>query len=257
MTCWPSITVVTPSYNQARFLEATLRSVLEQRYPNLEYMVMDGGSDDGSVDIIKRFEGQLSYWVSEADEGQTDALIKGFSRATGDILCWLNSDDLFEPWTLQEVARYFTGNSKAQAVYGDATWIDIEGRPIRSKKEHPFDRFIWMYYYNYVPQPSTFWRRALYEEVGGLDPDYQLAMDADLWARFAERCTIAHVGRRWSRMRSYPEQRNQRYRDQSLREDRRIRERYVGREPEWSLRVKALAARTKRVSWRLATGRYP
>ncbi len=100
-----SISVVTCSYNQAEFLEATLRSVLDQNYPNLEYIVIDGGSTDGSVEIIERYQHRLAYWVSEPDAGQTDALIKGFSRATGDVLAWLNSDDLYEPGTLHEVGQ--------------------------------------------------------------------------------------------------------------------------------------------------------
>ncbi len=253
----PRITVVTPSYNQEQFIEYTLRSVLNQEYPNLEYIVIDGASTDGSVDIIRRYAGHLAYWVSEPDEGQTDALIKGFSRATGNIFCYLNSDDLFEPGTLREVAKFFLEHRKARAVYGDSIWIDVEGRPIKPKKEHPFNRFIWLYDYDFIPQPSTFWRRDIYEKVGGLDPAFQLAMDADLFIRFAEVAPICHVPRIWSRMRLYPEQKNQRLRAQSNQEDLIIRRRYgVRNELTVSWLVRRALAKGMRVSWKLALGCY-
>lgn len=253
---WPKITVVTPSYNQARFLEATLRSVHNQGYPNLEHIVIDGGSTDASVEIIRKFEEHLAYWVSEPDRGQTDALIKGFSRATGEILAWLNSDDLYEPRTLWEVAEFFTRRPEVQFVYGDALWIDTQGKILKPKKEIPFNRFIWLYDYNYIPQPSAFWRRELYETVGGLDPRFDLAMDADLWIRFAERTRPVHVRRVWSRMRLYPEQKNQRLRAKSDEEDQVIRERYLGKEPFSCRRLKKAVAKGLRVGWKLVTGCY-
>ncbi len=253
---WPKITVVTPSYNQARFLEATLRSVHEQGYPNLEHIVIDGGSTDGSVEIIREFEDRLAYWISEPDRGQTDALIKGFSLATGEILAWLNSDDLYEPRTLWEVAEFFTSHPQARFVYGDALWIDTEGRVLRPKKEIPFNRFIWLYDYNYIPQPSAFWRRELYEAVGGLDPRFDLAMDADLWIRFAERTRPVHVRRIWSRMRLYPEQKNQRLRAVSDQEDEIIRGRYLPDEPPWRRRLKKAFAKGMRMGWKLFWGCY-
>src|SRR5215211_6231675 len=163
---WPKISVVTPSFNQGRYIEATIKSVVEQGYPNLEYLIMDGGSTDGTVEIIEKYSDQLTYWVSEPDEGQTDALIKGFNLASGDILCWLCSDDLFEARTLQEVAEIFVKHPDWEVVYGDSFWIDADGRPIRFKREIPYYRFIWMYDHNYLPQPSTFWRRGIYEKVG-------------------------------------------------------------------------------------------
>ena len=253
---WPKITVVTPSYNQAQFLEATLCSIHDQEYPNLEHIVIDGGSTDGSVETIKRYADRLAYWVSEPDRGQTDALIKGFSRATGDIFAWLNSDDLFMPWTLWEVAEFFLKNPEARFVYGDALWIDIKGHVLKSKKEIPFSWFIWLYDHNYIPQPSSFWRRDLYEEVGGIDPRFDLAMDADLWIRFAKRTKPIHVRRIWSKMRLYPEQKNQRLRHISDREDEVIRSRYLEAEPVVLRKVKKMMAKGFRVGWKLATGCY-
>jgi len=253
---WPSISVVTCSYNQARFLDAAMRSVLEQRYPRLEYIVIDGASTDGSVDVIRRYANELAYWASEPDGGQTDALIKGFARATGDIQCWMNSDDLLEPGSLHEVARFFETHPQARVVYGDATWIDANGRPLKRKREHGFSRFVWMYDHNYIPQPSTFWRRDLYEEVGGLDPRFDYSMDADLWIRFAQVTAMYHTNRVWSRERIYPEQKNQRWRTRCDAEDLLIRRRYLGDERPWSRRAKALVAKGMRVTWKMALGSY-
>ncbi len=252
----PKISVVTPSFNQGQYIEATIKSVLEQGYPNVEYIIMDGGSTDGTVGIIEKYSEHLAYWVSEPDEGQTDALIKGFDRASGDILCWLCSDDLFEPGALREVAQIFAEHRDWQVVYGDSLWMDVEGRPIRPKKEIGFNHFIWMYDYNYLPQPSTFWRRGIYEQVGGLDAQMKLAMDADLWARFAERTTLHHVPRTWSRMRYYPEQKNLRLRAKSDEEDALIRSRYLPDETPWLRRLKWFYAKGWRVALKLARGAY-
>ncbi len=253
---WPKISVVTPSFNQGRYIEATIKSVLDQEYPNLEYIVMDGGSSDDTVEIIERYSEHISYWVSEPDEGQTDALIKGFDRSTGEIMCWLCSDDLFEEKTLQEVAETFVEHPDWQMVYGDSFWIDADSRPIGFKKEIGFSRFIWMYNYNYIPQPSTFWRRGIYEQVGGLDPRMKLAMDGDLWARFAEHTEPHHVPRSWSRMRFYPEQKNVRLRSTSDEEDALIRSRYLPDEPWWLRRLKRFAAKGLRTTLRLARRAY-
>ena len=252
----PVISVVTPSYQQAPFLEATLRSVLDQDYPKLELIVMDGGSDDGSVEIISRYADRLAYWTSGPDGGQTPALVEGFKRATGDVLCWLNSDDVFEPNALWEVGTFFRDHPAARVVYGDSYWITPEGQPLRSKREHGFNRFIWMHDHDFIPQPSTFWRRDLYEQVGGLDPQYDLAMDADLFIRFADITKVHHVPRLWSRMRYYPEQKNRRLRAQSDAEGGRIRGRYLPSRPVIVRRIQRKAARTLRIGWKLLTGKY-
>lgn len=217
---------------------------------------MDGGSDDGSAKIIERYSEHLAYWTSQPDGGQTDALAKGFDRATGDIQGWLCSDDLHEPHTLWEIAETFTRKPEWQVVYGDSHWIDGEDKPISSKKEIAFNRFIWMYDYNYLPQPSTFWRRGLYEKVGGLNPSFNLAMDADLWARFAEHAGLHHVPSLWSRMRYYPEQKNLRLRDRSDEEDAAIRARYLPDEPRWTQRSKKTLAKAMRVGLKLSRGAY-
>jgi glycosyltransferase involved in cell wall biosynthesis len=253
----PKISVVTCSLNQGRYLEATIRSVLDQGYPNLEYVVIDGGSEDGSVEIIKKYSERLAYWVSEPDNGQTDALIKGFAQTSGEILAWLCSDDLYEPNALYEAADVFVRNPQWQVVYGDSTWIDAEGRFMRPKKEIEFDRFIWLYEgSNYIPQPSTFWRRDIYERVGGLDARWDYAMDADLWARFAEVTHLHHVPRSWSRMRSYPEQKQVRLRNKSKAEGALIANRYLPDEPRWRRRLKRILAKSLRIALKVARGAY-
>lgn len=249
------ITVVTPSFNQGDFLEATLRSILEQGYPDLELIVNDGGSTDGTAAILDRYASKLAHVQSRPDGGQTDALIQGFERATGDILGWLNSDDLYEEGTLAEVAAHFARNGGDRFVFGDATWIDSSGVVLRRKREMPFHRWLWLRTYNYIPQPSAFWRRDLYEEVGGLDPAFDLAMDTDLFARFAERTHPRHVSRYWSRMRSHPDQKNVRLRGRSDEEDALVRGRYlVPQGKRWE--AERLLARSARIAYRAASGAY-
>lgn len=252
----PRITIVMPSFNQARFIEKSIRSVVDQDYPNLDFIICDGGSTDGSVDVIRAYERHLSHWVSEPDGGQTPALIKGFARSSGEIQGWLCSDDLLEPRSLHEVAAFFMADRQARVVYGDSCWIDEFDRPIRPKKEHGFSRFIWLYHENHIPQPSTFWRRSLYEEVGGLDPSFDLAMDADLWIRFADVTPLHHLPRPWSRMRFHPGQKNRRLRARSDEEDQRIRLRYLGPRPAWQLRLMKLVARGARIGRKAARGGY-
>jgi len=249
------ISVVTPSFNQAQFLRSTLESVHGAEYSNLEHIVIDGGSNDGSVEIISEYADRLAYWVSEPDNGQTDALIKGFGFATGDILCWLNSDDLFEPWTLREVAEVFDRDPSIAFAFGDSTWIDRAGGVVKRKREHAFNRFVWLNDHNFIPQPSAFWRADLYREVGGLCADFDLAMDADLWARFAEHTRPRHIRRPWSRMRIYPEQKTSARRSQSLAELESIRSRYM--EVSGPARgAKRVLARTARIGLKLAIGAY-
>ena len=253
---WPKFSVIVISYNQGRFIEETLLSIINQNYPNLELIVIDGGSTDNSIDIIKHFSNYFSYWVSEPDGGQTHGLIKGFSRSTGEIQCWLNSDDLHEENTLFEVARYFLEHPKVDAVFGDATWINENNQVLRRQCEIPFNKYIWMYTYNYIPGMSMFWRKALYEKAGGLNAEFDLAMDADLWIRFSDVGQIKHVPRMWSRMRFYPEQKNRRLRLKSNQEELVIRSRYCGAEKPLLYQLNRIIAYAIRFAWKLSTGCY-
>lgn len=253
---WPKISVVVPCFNHADFIEQTLCSVLDQKYPNLELLVIDGGSTDGSVELIKKHKHHISYWVSEPDRGQTHALVKGFSKATGDIQCWLNSDDMHGKNTLFEVAAYFQAHPDVDAVYGDTIWIARDGGVIGVQREIPFNRFIWLYTRNYVPGMSMFWRRELYERAGGLNPEFNLSMDADLWIRFADAGKIKHVRRIWSRMRYYPEQKNLRLREKSDAEDLKIRRRYWEADYPSFFWARRTSAHSLRVVWKLLTGCY-
>ncbi|MFZ0013675.1 MAG: glycosyltransferase family 2 protein [Acidimicrobiia bacterium] len=252
----PKISVVTPSLNQARFLEETIESIHGQGYPNLEHIVIDGGSEDGTVDILARNDSRIAHWVSEPDAGQTDALAKGFSWATGDILCWLNSDDLFSPTTLREVAEFFAADRDTRFVYGDSQWIDIEGNFIKPKREHRWNRFVWLNDHNYIPQPSTFWTSGLFEEVGGLDTSFDLAMDADLWIRFSEVTRPRHSGRVWSSMRFYAEQKNTRMRERSIQEMQVIRDRYQEGSSRLAGSVRRIGARPLRITLKALEGGY-
>ncbi len=181
----PRITVVTASYNQGPFLEKTIRSVLEQQGVEIEYFIVDGGSQDESVEIIRRYEDRLAWWVSEKDKGQSDAINKGLSRATGDIVCWLNSDDYFAPDTLCRVADVL-GSGKHKALVGHCIAVDPDG------SEH----LLRGHYDGYLPmlsmlpayrmhQPSIFWRREVAAEIGLLNESMHLIMDYDYWCRIA------------------------------------------------------------------------
>ena len=183
---YPKISIVTPNYNKAQFLESTILSVLSQGYPNLEYIIIDGGSTDGSVDIIKKYANQLAYWVSEPDEGMYDAIKKGFEHSTGDIMAWINSDDMYHPYAFSTVADIFVQYSQIVWLSGMSTCYDVRNRTVFVKEQKYFShlRFL-MHDYQHIQQESTFWRRSLYDKSGGISSDYKLAGDFDLWMRFS------------------------------------------------------------------------
>jgi hypothetical protein len=202
---WPRFTVVTPSYNQAEFLEETIRSVLFQGYPNLEYFVVDGGSADGSVEIIRRYKPWLARWVSQPDGGQAEAIRKGFGWAAGELLAWLNSDDIYAPGALATAARAFADRPEAVLIYGDANVIgrdsSLEGP---AHYVRPFDRAYLLAESNLIAQPSAFFRRAAYAAAGGLDVSLHYVMDWDLWLRLEEQGPVHHLPEVLSSMRDHP-----------------------------------------------------
>ncbi len=198
----PRISIVTPSFNQARFLEATICSVLGQDYPNLEYIIVDGGSTDGSVEIIQKYAHRLDWWVSEKDKGQTDAINKGFARATGDILAWLNSDDTYQPGAFRQVVEAMRAHPEAGLVYGDANYIDENGQVIGRFPAAQTDLRRLRQGYVHIPQQAAFFRADLWRQVGPLDDTFYFAMDYDLWVRLARRAPIVYVpGRVWANFR--------------------------------------------------------
>lgn len=180
---WPKISLVTPSFNQARYLESTLRSVLLQRYPNLEYLVLDGGSTDGSGGIIDRYRGELAYAVSERDNGQADAIARGFARSTGDIMGYLNSDDLLAPGALEFVARFFAEHPRVDAIYSHRCTIDAAGIVRWYWLLPPHSNFL-IKRWDLIPQETCFWRRRLFARAGNIDPSFRFAMDYDLFVRY-------------------------------------------------------------------------
>jgi len=164
----PRITIVTPSFNQAQFLERTIRSVLDQEYPDLEYLVMDGGSTDGSVEIIRRFAERLTYWTSGPDGGQAAAINAGWRMAHGEVLAWLNSDDVFLPGALSAVGHAFQEHPKAVLVYGQTQLVDPDGLLLGTVGSAYRQRTL-LYSHQLIPQPSSFFRRSAVEAVGLLD----------------------------------------------------------------------------------------
>jgi glycosyltransferase involved in cell wall biosynthesis len=195
----PRVSIVTPSFNQAEFLEETLRSILLQDYPALELIVIDGGSRDGSVDIIRRYAPWIKDWVSEPDRGQADAINKGMARATGEIVAWLNSDDVYAPGAIQAAVAALSAQSELGGVYGDVAFTAANGRVLNVMPAWPYDRRQLVCATNLMPQPATFVYRAGWERVGGLDLNLRLALDYDLWVRLAlSGVTFAHVPGVWA-----------------------------------------------------------
>lgn len=188
------ISVITPSYNQAAFLEKTIRSVLDQQGDfELEYCIVDGGSQDGSVEIIRRYESQLSWWVSERDAGQSDAINKGLRRATGDIHCWLNSDDYFAPGTLQKAVEVL-GDGRHQALVGHCIFVSPDGSELLLHGKFRGRLPLLSRYEAYqMHQPSIFWRREVTERVGLIDASMHLIMDYDYWCRIARHYRFVNV----------------------------------------------------------------
>ena len=195
------VSIVTPSFNQARFLERTIQSVLNQDYPHIEYMVIDGGSTDGSQAIIKKYADKLAYWVSEKDLGQTDAINKGFARAKGDILAWLNSDDTYNPGAVSEAAAYLKANPDVGLVYGDGNFIDENDEIIGKFPARQTSYQLLRQGYVHVTQQSAFFRKRTWDKVGPLDPTFYFAMDYDLWVRIATHSPIVYLQRTWANFR--------------------------------------------------------
>ena len=215
----PLVSIITPSFNQARYIEATIRSVLSQDYPNIEYIIVDGGSTDETVAIIQKYtlesdsllsvqkqasaiqSRSIAWWVSEKDKGQTDAINKGFARAKGQILAWLNSDDTYEPGAISAAVKYLQEHPEVGMVYGDCNYINEDGRVIGKFGSAQTDYRLLRQGYAHIPQQTMFFRADLWKQVGPLDPSFYFAMDYDLWTRLAARSTLKYVPQLWANFR--------------------------------------------------------
>lgn len=229
----PSISIVTPSYNQGRFLERTVRSVLDQEYPGLEYIVQDGGSDDDSVGILERVSGELHHWESGPDGGQGDAINRGFARSSGELMAYLNSDDLLLPGSLAYVARFMQRHPEVDLVYGHRVLVDEDDREIGRwiLPRHDDEILSWA---DFVPQETMVWRRSLWERSGArMDPEWKVALDWDLLLRFRDAGARAvRLPRFLGCFRVHDAQKTTAWKDEHLTaEMRKLRKRSLGHEP--------------------------
>ncbi len=200
---FPKVTILTPSYNQGQFLEATIQSVLAQDYPNIEYFIVDGGSKDNSVEIIQKYASKINGWVSEKDGGHADALNKGFARATGDILAWINSDDTYYPGAIREAVTFLQANPQVGMVYADANLIDNAGQQVGrfSAKQTSYRQMLRGSVH--IPQATTFFRADLWRKLGPLDLSLFFAFDYDLWVKIAKVSEVRYLPRLWADFRMH------------------------------------------------------
>jgi glycosyltransferase involved in cell wall biosynthesis len=257
----PTISIVTPSLNQARYLEQTILSVLAQDYPGLEYRVQDGGSTDGSVEIVRRYESRLAGWASEPDAGHADAVERGFARCRGEILAFLNSDDTYLPGALRAAGEIFAAHPEVDLIYGDVVFVDPDGRPL---VVDVLPRYNWedLRRVCIIPQQASFWRRRAWEAAGGFDKSLYFSFDYEFFLRVASRGRVLHVPRLMATYRHHAEAKTSRATEAWARDDRLLRERWLGR-PQWNradrMRLKWLTARqVAAIGWRRLRGeRFP
>jgi len=225
----PRISIVTPSYNQGKFLEEAIRSVIEQDYPNLEFMVIDGGSTDDSVEVIRRYEEQLTYWVSEKDNGQADAIQKGLDRATGDIFAWQNSDDRYLPGTLAYVATVFQSNPQLDILFGGWNFIDTPGGCISTRELKRFTVRKLRAGLLVPPQPAVFFRISAIRRVGGLNSLKRHVMDYDLYVKIARGDNVFVTRRRLGEFRVHSGSKTTAEKEIQRQELRRTRNELLGK----------------------------
>jgi GT2 family glycosyltransferase len=201
------VSIITPSYNQSTYLEQTMLSVLEQDYPHVEYLVVDGGSNDGSVEIIKKHADRLAFWVSEKDAGQADAINHGLAHARGEIVAWLNSDDYYLPGTIGAAVRTFNENPEAVMVYGNMFAVDEQGQGINrlNYRQLTLEDLLC---FQIIGQPAVFMRRSALERSGGLAPEFHCLLDHHLWIRLMQQGGMVHVPETWAAARYHPAAKN-------------------------------------------------
>ena len=242
---FPKVSVITPSFNQGKYLREAPQSVVDQRYPELELIVIDGGSTDDSVAVIESFADSIHYWVSEKDDGQSHAINKGFEKATGDIICWLNSDDVFLPGALNAVAYFFEKNPDWRWLSAPSPKFGESQHVLDGIYEPPKKKLEWLLHCP-ISQPSTFWRRSLYDKHGGLDQEFHFALDYEYWIRFIFGEEELHfINRPLSAYRLHDVSKTVAQSEMFRGEEMRIREKYKDKmsPSEWD-RLTRLLART-------------
>ncbi len=222
---YPLISIVTPSYNQGQFIEETIRSVIEQDYPNIEHIVMDGGSTDETVDVLRRYDGRIC-WVSEPDEGQADAINKGLRIASGEILAYLNSDDAYLPGAFAVVAKQFVAHPDAGLIFGDCQAVTEAGEVYGLIKGHPFDVRRMIMRGEFVPQQAAFWSRQTMDAVGEFDTNLHFCMDHDYFIRIGQRFPGVYVAQPLANFRFHGSSKTMSLQDNHWRESMLVSQRY-------------------------------
>lgn len=201
----PTVSIITPSFNQARYIEATIRSVLEQDQPGIEYLVVDGGSTDGTLDVLRDF-GDRVRWTSESDRGQGHAIDKGIRMTSGPIVAWLNADDAYLPGAVSTAVDALARSPDVSGIYGEAEFIDASGAVLGPCNQiEPFNLSRLINELDYIVQPATFFRRTAYKDAGGLDLGLRYCLDYDLWIRMGQRVPLAYVNQALAQVRLHPE----------------------------------------------------
>lgn len=237
------VSIITPSFNQAAFLEQTILSVLGQDYPELEYIVIDGGSTDGSPEIISKYAGRLAYWTSEPDRGQAEAVNKGLARARGEIVAWLNSDDYYLPGAVAAAVRAFEDRPDAVLVYANMLAVDEQGRTINTLRYRQLS-LVDLLCFQIIGQPAVFMRRAALAKAGGLDPDYHFLLDHQLWLKIAQEGPLYYVDQLWAAARYHPGAKNRARATEFGREAFRILD-WAGTQPNLAGALRGLDRRAR------------
>jgi glycosyltransferase involved in cell wall biosynthesis len=227
----PRLSIIIPSYQQGQFIERTIRSIVEQEYPNLELILMDGGSTDETMSIVKRYECHFAHIFSGPDGGQSAAIRKGFEIAGGQYISWLNSDDTYCEGALFVIGRYFAENPQTKFVYGNMNLIDRDDKIFAFKRSAKFVLGVMKYAFLTVPQQSAFWAKDLYDEVGGVDPALRFCMDYDLFVRMASRSAPVHIDRTIGNFRIHSSSKTSTLEPIRLSEDRLVQTRYCKIKP--------------------------